>query len=252
MKMQYKFYATLLDAFQNYLDSDRIWEKYWGWSETPPHTPEEYKEKQFHELINRINRVPFDSEAADRGTAFNEVVDMYIDNRKSDKVDISIELIGTVKFVAASYNERRFYFPLEGVKSVAEEYKEAITQQFVAAELPTRYGTVELYGYLDWLLPFAIVDAKTTGNYAVGKFKRNYQHIVYPYAMRYNGIDLSTFIYDVFEINKKGDFVGRYKETYVYDEARDSQRLVEHCEALIDFLSENKHLITDKKIFGEI
>ena len=56
----YRIYATLLDAFWGYLNSDVIWDKYWGWSENPPHTPEEFHEQQFHELIDRINRKPFE------------------------------------------------------------------------------------------------------------------------------------------------------------------------------------------------
>lgn len=33
---KYRIYATLLDAFGAYLNSDVIWDKYWGWSENPP------------------------------------------------------------------------------------------------------------------------------------------------------------------------------------------------------------------------
>lgn len=76
---KFKFYATLLDAFTSYLKSDAIWERYWGFSENPPHTPEEFRQQQFQSLIDTINRVPFDSEAADKGTAFNEVVDCMIE-----------------------------------------------------------------------------------------------------------------------------------------------------------------------------
>ena len=39
-------------------------------------------------LIDRINRKPFDSEAADKGTAFNEVIDCMIENRKSETVQV--------------------------------------------------------------------------------------------------------------------------------------------------------------------
>ena len=37
----YNIYPSLLDAYQQYVDSDIIWEKYWGFSDNPPHTPEE-------------------------------------------------------------------------------------------------------------------------------------------------------------------------------------------------------------------
>lgn len=129
---KYRIYATLLDAFGVYLNSDVIWDKYWGWSENPPHTPEEFHEQQFQELIDRINRKPFDSEAADKGTAFNEVIDCMVENRKSETVQVekvykviregtcdetgkplyydevqTNEVIG----LKATYNNRVFYFP---------------------------------------------------------------------------------------------------------------------------------------------
>ena len=53
---KFKFYATLLDAFTSYLKSDAIWERYWGFSENPPHTPEEFRQQQFQSLIDTINR----------------------------------------------------------------------------------------------------------------------------------------------------------------------------------------------------
>lgn len=53
---KFKFYATLLDAFTSYLKSDAIWERYWGFSENPPHTPEEFRQQQFQSLIDTINQ----------------------------------------------------------------------------------------------------------------------------------------------------------------------------------------------------
>ncbi len=44
---EYNIYATLLDTFQNYLDSDKIYNRYWGNSENPPHTPKEFEQLQF-------------------------------------------------------------------------------------------------------------------------------------------------------------------------------------------------------------
>ena len=104
MKPSYRFYATLLDAFNDYLNSDAIWNKYWGFSENPPHDPEEFHEQQFKELIDRINRQPFDSEAADRGTAFNEVIDCMIENRKSDTVIVERVYSSEVDFCQDDVN----------------------------------------------------------------------------------------------------------------------------------------------------
>lgn len=88
MQPNYRIYATLLDSYFNYLNSDVIYERYYGWSENPPCTEEEFRQKQLQELIDRINRRPFDSEAADKGTAFNEVIDCMVENRKSETVQV--------------------------------------------------------------------------------------------------------------------------------------------------------------------
>ena len=69
-KISYKLYPTLLDSYQNYIDSDKIYQKYYAFSDNPPCDEDEFREKQFQSLIDRINRVPFDSEKADRGTRF--------------------------------------------------------------------------------------------------------------------------------------------------------------------------------------
>ena len=124
MKVDYKIYPTLLDSFMDYQDSDAIWDKYWSWSENPPNTPEEFHQLQFQGLIDKINRVPFDSEAADKGTAFNDVVDCMIEHRKSEKVETEkITLQGIVVGINAKYNNRSFYFDLNLLREFADYYK---------------------------------------------------------------------------------------------------------------------------------
>lgn len=271
VNVSYRFYATLLDGFQDYLNSDTIWEKYWGYSDNPPHTPEEFKQKQFQSFIDRINRVPFDSEAADKGTAFNEIIDCMIEHRKSDKVDVRYayetivmgqvdncdpderwaEVYQTNKVIGlnATYNNRQFYFDINLCREFANYYKGALTQQFVKAIVPTRYGNVEIYGYVDELMPQSIHDIKTTGKYSVGKFKEHWQHIVYPYCYQQNGINIRLFEYNIAEIDKYGRWE-TFTESYMYKPERDIPRLVNICEELIRFLMENRHLITDRKIFN--
>lgn len=270
-KIAYRFYATLLDGFQDYLNSDIIWEKYWGYSENPPHTPEEFKQKQFQSFIDRINRVPFDSEAADKGTAFNEVIDCMIEHRKSDKIDVRYayeqvvmgqvdncdpderwaEVYETNKVIGlnVTYNNRQFYFDIKLCREFANYYKGALTQQFVKAIVPTRYGNVEVYGYEDELMPQSIHDIKTTGKYSVGKFKDHWQHIVYPYCHMMNGQDVRLFEYNIAEIDRYGRWE-TFTESYMFVPERDVPKLVEHCEELIRFLMEHRHLITDRKIFN--
>ena len=219
---EYRFYATLLDAFTDYLNSDNIYERYWGWSDNPPLTPEEFRQKQFEELIDRINRVPFDSEAADRGTAFNEVVDCIVEHRKSEIMQVEsvketfIERVCNnlpgyddckkdhcekcpfykeeererVISIDAVYNNRKFSFRPSLCREFADYYKGALTQQRVSALLPTCFGPVEVYGVIDELLPLSVHDIKTTSSYYVGKYRDHWQHVVYPYCLMQGGSDV--------------------------------------------------------------
>lgn len=249
---KYHFYATLLDAFRNYAESDSVWEKYWGWSENPPHSPEEFRELQYKSMLDTLNRVPFDSEAADRGTAFNEVIDCLIENRNSDKVEVEKlfdnEARGLVA-LRATYNNRVFDFPIEVCRELARYYRGAMTQQFVEGVLHTSLGDVRLYGYIDELMPRCIHDIKTTGAYSMGKYKNNYQHLVYPFALMESGNDVRDFEYNVVEFAKNGSYK-TYTEFYSFVPERDVPRLRNICEELIRFVEENRHLITNQKIFG--
>lgn len=265
MKPFYRFYATILDAFHGYLDSDTIWEKYWGWSDNSPHTSEEFHELQFQELIDRINRKPFDNEKADRGTAFNEVIDCMIESRKSETVQVervyvydentitvddAIRPNQKLTALKATYNNREFTFPISLCREFADYFKGSLTQQRVEAILPTAFGDVLVYGLIDELMPTTVHDIKTTGSYYVGKFKDHFQHLVYPYALMQNGSDVRTFEYNVVEFNKGGYVVDTYTETYVFNPERDIPILTNHCEEFIKFLEENRELITNKKIFN--
>lgn len=270
-KIIYRIYPTILDAFWGYLNSDAVWERYWGWSENPPHTPEQFHELQFQELIDRINRKPFDNEKADRGTAFNEVIDCMVEHRKSEMMQIEkvykVQRIGAcdemgrpiyydgiqtneVIALKATYNNREFTFPISLCREFANYFQGALTQQRVEAILPTAYGNVLVYGLIDELMPTTVHDIKTTGSYTVGKFKDHHQHLVYPYALMQNGSDVRTFEYNIVEFNKGGYVVDTYTETYVFKPERDIPILTNHCEEFIRFLEENRDLITDTKIFG--
>jgi hypothetical protein len=251
--LKYLFYATILDAYQDYISSDKIYSEYWGFSENPPHSEEEFHEKKRLELIDRINRVPFDSEKADRGTAFNEIVDCMILGRNSDKMKIaSITNEGRVTAVKATFNERDFTFPADLLREFATYYKGAIPQVRVEATLPTRYGDVQLYGYIDELMPASVHDIKTTGKYAAGKFKSHWQRIVYPYCLNQGGNNVSDFEYNVLLINERagGNTYETFTEHYAYVADRDISLLTNHVEGFIEFLEAHRDLITDKKIFN--
>lgn len=249
---KYLFYATLLDGYQNYLSSNEIYQKYWGFAENPELTEEEFEQKQFQSLIDRINRVSFDSEAADQGTAFNEIVDCLILNCKSDKMEISSDKeAGTI---TAIYNERTFVFPIALCREFSDYYKGAIPQVRTEAIIPTKYGDVLLYGYIDELMPTSIHDLKTTKSYTAGDFKDHWQHIVYPYCLNANGNNVTDFEYNVAAINRTKYAVNyeTHTEFFAYNSKTDIPRLTAHIEALIEFIECNKSLITDKKIFNQI
>ena len=249
MKVDYKVYATLLDSFMDYQDSDAIYDKYWGWSENPPHTPEEFHQLQFQGLIDKINRVPFDSEAADKGTAFNEVVDCMIEHRKSEKVKVEKVIVDNhVIAIYSVYNNRSFSFDINLLREFANYYKGALTQQYVESVIHTSKGNVLIYGYIDELMPTSVHDIKTTSQYYVGKFKNHSQHLVYPYCLIQSGNDIKTFEYNVATIGVNN--YQTYTETYVFNPERDIPILTQRIEDLIQFVEDNRHLITDKKIFG--
>lgn len=250
-EISYNFYATLLDAYQNYLNSDAMWEKYYGHSENPSKTIDEYGKEQFQSLIDRINRVPFENDAALKGTAFNELVDCLIEHRKPKDMEVVKIYDGNNKVTAltAKFRGREFTYSMELCRELANYFNGAVTQYLCEAILPTKYGNVKLYGYLDELMPTSIHDIKTTSRYEVYKFKDHWQHIVYPYCLRADGNDISRFEYDVVKWGKDLDY-DFFTEVYNYNEAVDKPRLVAHCEGLIEFLNANRELITDKKIFN--
>lgn len=237
MKPKFKFYATLLDAFQSYIDRAELYQKYYGFAENPACSETEWDLKMERELIDKINRLPFESGPADKGTAFNEVVDCSIEKRKSEKY--IFKLNADVTEVTASNDKYNHVFPIEICKEFADYFRDALTQQRVSGIIETCYGYVEVYGVIDELMPLSIHDIKTTSKYESFKYKNNWQHIVYPFCTGIN-----DFEYNI------TDFKDTYTEKYVFDIERDTERLKKHCEHFIGFLYLNENLITDKKIFN--
>lgn len=263
--IRYNIYPSLLDSYDNYLKAGDIYDKYWGNSDAPPFTYEEFARQSFQDLIDKINRVKRDLIKADIGTAFNEIVDCMVLGQKSDKMEIDKVLQdGRVVEIKAHYNSRTFSFPIEMCRLFANLYSGAIPQMLVEGEIDTSFGSVRLYGYLDELLPQKVCDIKTTGSYESFKFKGNNQHLVYPYCLRRMGNDIDLFSYDVAHIKSnitKDDpspkevhvsFLGYYREEYGYIPERDEPILRKRIESFISFLECNRHLITDKKIFNDL
>lgn len=251
------FYASLLDAYQNYLDTDELWGRYYGNSDEPKFTPDEWADKQFVELINRINRVPFTNDAVEKGTALNNMVDMLVDKtmdngqfvlQDDEERGVMTIFERTMVEDADGKKEAQLLNPRSFLRSMvmdfAEYYDGALKQVFTIGTIDTCFGDVDVYGFIDYLLPFSVHDMKTSRMYSAGAYKNHWQHIVYPYALRCQGIEIDRFEYNV------TNFKDTFTEVYMFKDERDIPRLRDMCELFINFLLTHKHLITDTKIFN--
>jgi len=246
---KFLFYPSLLDGFQSYLNSDVTYEKYWGGSENPSKTFEEFDAECLQKLIDNINRVPIpyeDTEAIDNGVCFDEIVNCLVANKKSDKVEL--ESGRATGIVTAKYNGRIFTYPLPICLEFSRMFYGSISQVYCEGTLPTKYGDVLLYGYIDMLLCDKVHDIKTTSGYEAWKYRNNWQHRVYPYCLDLSGNEISAFEYNILEI--KNSKYSTYKEYYNYDKRRTKDELTAICEQFIEFIEAHKNLITDLKIFN--
>jgi hypothetical protein len=227
MQPNYKMYPTLIDSFQRYLSSE--------------------DDEAFQQFIDKVNRVPFHSEAAEKGTKFNELIDYIIAESREEYSEFM------VKYAALGDKDdvvfENYKFKKKVVDQIYQQLKYSITQVFTQAYLETRYGTVLLYGYIDNLLFGSPKDIKCTSKYEFPKFLHNWQHIIYPYCLIHgDGVmpdAASMFAYEVC------DYSNTYREEYIYDEERDLPKLKAMVERLIEFLEQHKDKITDLKVFAK-
>lgn len=252
-KRRYRFWATLLDAYTTYRNAQYIWEKYWGWSDNPRYTLEEFEQKSLQDLLDSLNRVEgAPIEVADRGTCFNEIIDCIILNRPTKREDMTIKADNMKATITATLHGFTFEFPIAVCKEFASRYTmdgaRAVPQFKCEGVLHLPTADVTLYGYIDELMPFGIHDIKTTGSYEVGKYKGNWQHKVYPYCMAQMGDrDVQYFQYDVLEIN--GKQFNTYTEHYkvALDVAEIELGWV--CSDLIEFIKEHRNEIKNENLF---
>lgn len=285
MKYAFKFSPSLLQAFQDYLDSETLYEKFFGHSEEPSLTYDEYEQKQFSELIDRINRVPFESEATAKGSCLNEIVDCIVLGVKSTRDDIEIsskthylkrDVYGMVdpadgKVIGADVEEYEipcphieakkgdnvFMFDIPLCKRIGEYFKGSLCQLYTEAPIETAYGMILLYGYPDYVRGDKVYDLKTTAKYEFGKYSKYWQQHVYPYTLIESGKVTNVSSFEFTAVLWQGGtkklpvLSGEmYPEVYVYDHTRSTNMLRGICEQFSEFLINNKSLITDKKVFG--
>lgn len=244
----YRVSPSLMDSFHNYVNADTIWEQYWGQSDNPSKTLDEFRKESFESFINHCNKVSTVSEAASKGTAFNDIVDCLVHGTKPP---FPVERIkdGDVEKYRCELDGFAFDFDVALCVRFAKMYDGALSQAYVEAPINTSYGIVELHGYIDELMPIKVCDIKTTGSYYFGKFRDHAQHLVYPYCLTCDGCNITRFDYDIVEIPRSGPYKV-YQETYMYDHERDSKRIKEWLEDMIYVMENNKHLINNPRLFA--
>ena len=278
---KYKIYPSILDKFQKFLDSDFVAEEFWNKkNDEYVLTPDEMSAQLEKELIDSINRVEKGpSEAADKGTAFNEVIDCIIERHPCKRDDMEIKSSATFKTIdvygvpndhgtfsaeahleaypniEVKFNGWTFQFATHLCKDVAHYLLNCIPQYTCSAILPTVYGDVELYGHVDYIGVNKVYDLKTTKQYHFGNYEKYWQKHLYPYCLIESGEmeEVTEFEFTVVRWNElknkpiSGDV---FKEVYTYSHEASKAKLKAICESFIEWLEANRDKITDKKIFG--
>lgn len=240
--IQYQITPSLLNSFQNYLDSGEIYMQFWGFTDDPAKTQDEFEAESFQSLIDTINRKPKEpNEKADKGTAFNEVIDCIIESRTSEKMDVTSKLVDGM--ISVDYNGFHFDFNKSLCLEFAQYYSGGMPQVRVDGMIETIHGNVLLYGYADYVMSDRVCDLKTTSKYNAGKYRKGWQHYVYPYCLKQMGANIKNFEYNI------TDFKNTYTEIYNFGKSEETE-LTLFVERFVDFLEMHKELITDKKIFN--
>lgn len=251
----------MISKYSDFLAADQAAEEFWNKDSEGDYklSPQEMADKLEQELLDTINRVPHEpSEAADKGTALNEVIDCMLLRKKSTRDDVVLKSDRTaeIPLINAKINDFSFDFSMVLCQDIAKDLAGAIPQYRCSAILPTKYGDVELYGDVDYILRDLVIDLKTTGRYNFGKYELGWQKDLYPYCLIESGMmtDVPMFIYYIVNwVERAGmPITGNlYKEEYVYDHAASTARLTSICERLAEYLESHRDVITNKKIFNQ-
>lgn len=250
-KYAYRIYPSALNSFQRLLDSEVDAEDFSNFdSESGDYrrSPDEIFAEREQDLLDLINRVPREPiEAADRGTAFNEIVDELLDK----------EVVLARPNIRKVINCFEFIYDGELCQAVAKDMAGSIPQHLCEGELPTRYGLVQLYGYADYIFPSKVVDLKTCGRYDFGKYQHNWQKELYPYCLVQSGDMQECNMFEFYVVQMKNPTKERqtitgnvYREEYNYNHDEASIRLRQFTERFIDWLEAHRSQIKNEKIFG--
>ena len=272
-RADYKIYPTLLDSwwkFQNtkledffYQDEQSGWHLNYNEAEGTYHYSQEEMDALLEqELIDKINRVPTEpSEAASKGTIFNEIVDCIIERRGCHREGWTIESVadesGNKTTIHATIDGFAFDFDAEFCKQVAHYFACSLPQYYIEAPLETRYGKVLLYGWIDELRQDVVYDLKTTKRYEFGNYQHYWQRHLYPYCLIESGDTKNIKGFEFTVVKWAGGTKTQplisgemFREYYTYDHCESAALLRQECERFIEWLEVNRDKITNKKIFG--
>lgn len=310
LQPNYAFSPSLLDAFQRmvdtkvedffYKDEAGAWHLNWNETEETLHFSEEEVDALLkQEFIDKVNKVPEPpSEAACKGTAFNEIVDCLVKKCKPSNPAIVIKTVRSgedlydarikklsykadvlgkdvvpetlpkqesidqftkigVPFIYAALDDFEFFFEKDFCLEAAEYFKNCICQYYTKCMLETSKGVVELHGYIDYLRWDRLFDAKTTKQYAFGNYQKKWQRYTYPFALIESDMmkEVNSFEFTIYVLkggtSRTPLITGtQYKEVYTYDHEQARKMLTQQCERVIEFLEENRSLISNMKVFG--
>lgn len=205
--VKYSIYPTLLDSF--------YWAKRLG---------------KWQELLDKINRVKPVGEfpvAVRKGMCFEQVVNQILNKVTTRKVN-------------GFYEAEEFRFDEWVVESaVAKLTACQDKQQYIQGIVQTEYGSVKMYGFVDFVYSDFYVDLKTTENYKAGKYTINAQHKCYPLIggkkhLTYMVTDFKRLFYETYQ------FTAELKEQFIFE-----------LSEFIEWLEIHREEITDNKIFNK-
>lgn len=262
MSPDYKINPSLLDKFQRVLDAKNDFESFFN-EDTDGGYKMSYDEvlgKAEKELLDSINRVPHHPiEAADKGTAFNELIDCLVNDRPSTNPNVSIESTEykDSPVYRCTINGFEFLFDKDFADRVATYFADCTPQFLTAAKISVDESDVELYGYVDELRENIVYDIKTTKQYEFGKFANHWQHVLYPFCLIESRMmtEVKEFEYTIFVLSggssKNPVITGtQYRERYDYDHETARAKLTEICKQFITWVYMHRSDIYNFRIFG--
>lgn len=192
-------------------------------------------EEAFKELINKINRVPFNpTPQIERGVHLQALVNGILYQRPKD---------------VFRGNEQAQIFdkvvPMSIINDIVQPLYGSIMDWYVEAPMKTKFGIVMLYGEVDYLNGPTVFDLKYCEGYELGKYYHHTQRLVYPYCLMHRGIDVHTFEF------RATDLKSVFPESYTIAPSEDETILRSIVEDFIDFIVKNRQEIKSKKLFNK-